>query len=127
MLGAIRSGRDFVPGLNDLVPICSSMLSISNAPSDILWQTRIPAPNTFLKGVTASQEGFRVFEKRLERLIAEKAEPSLQSKSILLCLQTIRETSHGRWELEEEWDTWSDDPRPLVRTSARTTKDLVRR
>jgi hypothetical protein len=102
------------------------MLSNSGSSSNSLWQLRIPSPNTFHKGITSSQEGFSVFFTRLDRLVSSKPLPTEQSKAILLRLKTIDLMSEGRWEFPDEWDAWSEDPKPMVRSAARAAKDLVR-
>lgn len=104
---AMKSDSDFIPGLNDLVPLCSAMLSNTPLTSMDRWINRIPAPNLYRKGVTASLEGFRVFERRLQELVNRRSgTASGQSKHILACMQRLREEFGSRWENEQEWEHW---------------------
>lgn len=108
ILKAISSGKNFIPGFNDLVPICSSMLSNRTGIQKNRWLNRIPSPNLFSRGVTSSAEGFRVFERRLESFIRSKEDQaSAQSKRILSYLKKIRNDFGTRWEVEKDWDQWN--------------------
>ena len=103
----MKSQSDFIPGLNDLVPLCSAMLSVTPPTSKDRWLNRIPAPNLYLKGVTSSMEGFRVFESRLRDLVDERLDlASSQSKHVLCCLSELREDFASRWENEQDWEHW---------------------
>ncbi|TAQ91341.1 hypothetical protein B7494_g368 [Chlorociboria aeruginascens] len=127
---AMKEGRDFIPGLNDLVPLCSAMLSNSSGP--YAWLRRIPAPNLYSKGVTSSQEGFRVFKQRLESFISEKGNRATkQSIYILESIRDIEDRYGLKWEKEEMWDKWGLDinrERYGIDSHAeRTAKSLIQR
>ena len=101
------SSRDFIPGLNDLVPLCSAMLSVAPSVPKDRWINRIPAPNMYQKGVTSSMEGFRVFESRLQDIVNERLDlASNQSQHVLACLRQLREKFGRRWENEQDWEHW---------------------
>ena len=117
---AMKSETDFIPGLNDLVPLCSAMLSTSPSNRKDRWRNRIPAPNLYLKGVTSSKEGFRVFERRLQDLVSERSDRAThQSRHVLKCLKGLREKFHHYWEHEQGWEQgdfgfWGDDDNEIA-------------
>jgi hypothetical protein len=101
----IKSEPDLVPELNDLVPLCSAMLS--NAPSTPRerWLNRIPAPNLYERGVTSSKEALRVFGEHLKDFVFGKADhASDQSKHILSLLDSIYPTFELQWDNEHDWE-----------------------
>ena len=103
----MKSENNFIPGLNDLVPLCSAMLSVIPSSSRDRWLNRIPAPNLYQKGVTSSMEGFRVFENRLRDLVNERLDlASNQFKHVLSCLSNLRQDFAPRWENEQDWEHW---------------------
>jgi hypothetical protein len=107
---AMNSGKAFIPGLNDMVPLCSAMLSQSDNKysGPDRWWNRIPSPNLYLKGVTSSREGFRVFRLRLENLVSSRGINSTrQSVYILSCVKTLFATHGARWETEKDWEQWN--------------------
>jgi hypothetical protein len=107
IFNAMKSENDFIPGLNDLVPLCSAMLSTSPSTAKDRWQSRIPAPNLYLKGVTSSKEAFQVFETRLQYHVDERSDrASEHSKHVLSCLRTLPEHFRLRLENEQEWEHW---------------------
>lgn len=107
---AMNAGKAFIPGLNDLVPLCSAMLSPSDngCSGPDRWWNRIPSPNLYMKGVTSSREGFRIFHRRLQNLVSSKGINSTkQSIYILSCVKALV-TAHGvRWETEKDWEQWN--------------------
>lgn len=122
ILEAARSKMDFIPGVDDLIPICSAMLSDS-ATSSEPWQYQIPDPNTSHKGVLSSPDAFAIFRRRLEKLVNNRA--TEQRKKILNCLMSITEQSSGLWESPDLWDAWIKDPVYEKRRLAKTCKNVV--
>ncbi|RDL36901.1 uncharacterized protein BP5553_06253 [Venustampulla echinocandica] len=92
---SMKTGDDFIPGLNDLVPLLSGMLATSRL-------RRIPAPNLYSRGVTAS-EGFLVFSKRLEDLVSTRGKlATKQSLDILSYVQDINAQLNSLREPERQ-------------------------
>lgn len=122
----ISEGKDFIPGLNDLVPLCSSMLSAPTVRSYVArqrWWNRIPAPNLYRRGVTSCIEGRRVFQRRLQSLMGSKGSTP-QSEFILSALEDlnrdyVNQNGESRWENEREWNEWVEHPRSPNETTAR--------
>lgn len=99
----------FVHGFNDLVPLCSAMLTQDNSHTSpkARWLTRIPSPNLYSKGVTSAAEGVRVFERRLQQHIESKAShASRQSMYILKCFGELNMSFGSHWHFEKEWNEW---------------------
>jgi hypothetical protein len=109
---AIAAGQDLIPGLNDLVPLCSAMLSVdrprasSNPALSAVWLNRIPAPNTFSRGLTASQEAVREFKRQLEiRASYQHLRGSKQSTRIARLVNDI-----AAWQEGDDFHVWIDGP-----------------
>lgn len=103
----MKPEKEFISEFNDLVPICSAMLSFTPSTSKDRWLNRIPAPNTYKKGVTSSQEGLAMFESKLRGLVSERLDlASSQSKYILACMERLGGEFGGRWKNEQEWEHW---------------------
>ncbi|KAH8597579.1 hypothetical protein B0O99DRAFT_79704 [Bisporella sp. PMI_857] len=113
----------FIPGLNDLIPICSAMLTTKSAP--FIWARNIPTPTRYAKGVTSCEEGFRVFEIQLQRLNAGRTHPSDQSQRIQRCFVNLNSKSSGRWLQEDLWDAWELEDNPADVYDAKIAKDIV--
>jgi hypothetical protein len=98
----------FIPGFNDLVPLCSAMLTQDNSHTSpkTRWLTRIPAPNLYLKGVTSAAEGFQVFERRLHLLIEARQRESRHVNYIYDCLKELAARFGSQWYFEKEWNEW---------------------
>jgi hypothetical protein len=103
----IKSELDFIPGLNDLVPLCSAMLSVTPSTHKDRWLNQIPAPNSYQKGVTYTGAGILAFEKLLrEHIIAKSNLASEQSKEVLSCLKCLQSSCGPRWSNEQDWEHW---------------------
>ncbi|KAH8649465.1 hypothetical protein BGZ60DRAFT_534697 [Tricladium varicosporioides] len=97
----------FIPGLNDLVPLCAPMMITSSVLD--LWMNSIPAPNQFKKGVTHSREALQVFESRLQDHLNDQGRaPSQQGTLVLRALKFLRENHSANWDTDEETDLWDD-------------------
>ncbi|KAE8451463.1 hypothetical protein EG329_004092 [Mollisiaceae sp. DMI_Dod_QoI] len=121
----INEGKDFIPGLNDLVPLCSAMLSVPTPVSNSLppgakqrWWNRIPAPNLYRKGVTACIEGRRVFQQQLQTYISSHGSTT-QSEFILSSLEGLNQDYGSRWENERDWDEWTEESNIQNETKAK--------
>jgi hypothetical protein len=103
---AMNSGKAFIPGLNDIVPLCSATLSQSDNKysGPDRWWDRIPSPNLYLKGVTSSREGFRVFRQRLQNLVSSKGINLTRQLVYILSRVKTLFTNHGvLWGTEKYW------------------------
>lgn len=117
---AVRAGKTFIPGLNDLVPLCSAMLSedrsriLARKRVNTTWCNRVPAPNLYARGLTSCQEGFDVFKAELrKRMSYQHLQGSRQSIRILELINDL-DYREGM-EDEYRWQFWQEGPRAATR------------
>jgi hypothetical protein len=115
-LTVARKGEDFIPGLNDLLPICIPMLLTKETNyhhTHRISTGRVPAPNMYSRGVTASWEGFHIFRERLKRLLSSRGDQATPKMiSILQYMDNIQKMG-GLWG--DNWDKLGDVQRMEVR------------
>ncbi|KAH8820345.1 hypothetical protein F5884DRAFT_849607 [Xylogone sp. PMI_703] len=103
----IKAGKDFIPGLNDLIPLCSAMLVSGVLQAPHSWLNRIPSPNKWSKGLLGCREGRHIFEKKLREFIERRSSRESQLPiRILSLLVELKSMNGSRWEDDETADTW---------------------
>lgn len=121
----------YMPGWSDLIPLCSAMLYNSYPISGAIpWQRTIPAPIHQGKGITASQEGFCIFQKRLKNLLSSAPPgPNAQLAKIAASFDELQDMTQGRWASEELWDSWDQEGQHSTnqeyRANSRAYVDIV--
>ncbi|RFU34311.1 hypothetical protein B7463_g1989, partial [Scytalidium lignicola] len=103
----IKAGMDFIPGLNDLIPLCSAMLISETVPrAPHVWLNRIPSPNRWARGLTGCREGRYIFAKRLLDFVERRAHRESRLPVRILSLLTELRGMRGSGWNDETTEIW---------------------
>lgn len=121
----IEEGRQFIPGLNDLVPLCSTMLISDRVPPHSLpWLCRVPSPNSWTRGVTGARQSLQIFEDKLQQFLQNgRSRHSGLPEHILFLMRELRGKYGSRW-LDENIETW-EQRRNELDVEASFRKDML--